>query len=47
MNKEVRVYSHSNGVLLKVLKGIFPNAFIVYAYLIEITKMLLLINDDG
>jgi hypothetical protein len=47
MSKEIRIYSHSNGVLLKVLKGIFPTTFIVYALLIEITKILLLVNDDG
>jgi len=33
-SKEVRVYSHSNGVLLKVLKGVFAVGYITFAYLI-------------
>jgi len=44
--KEVRLFSHSNGVLIKVLKGIFENS-IVKAHLIELRKMLFLVNDDG
>lgn len=45
-SKEVRLFSHSSGVLIKVLKGIFE-ASTVKAYLIELRKMLLLFNDEG
>lgn len=33
-SKEVRLYSHSNGVLFKVLKGVFGNVHITQAFLI-------------
>jgi hypothetical protein len=46
-SKEVRLYSHSNGVLFKVLKGVFGNVHITRAYLIEIRKLLLLANEEG
>jgi hypothetical protein len=33
-SSEVRLYSHSNGVLFKVMKGVFGNMRIAQAYLI-------------
>lgn len=41
------MYSHNNGVLIRVLKGIFNNSAIVKASLIEIRKTLLLMNEEG
>jgi hypothetical protein len=46
-SSEVRLYSHSNGVLFKVLKGVFGNARIAQAHLVEIRKMLFLANEEG
>lgn len=46
-SKEVRLYSHSNGVLFKVLKGVFGNAYITQAFLIEMRKILLVGNEEG
>ena len=43
-SKEIRLYSHSNGVLIKVVKGVFGNNHIVRAYLVEVKKKLLLAN---
>lgn len=45
--KEVRVYSHNNGVLMRVLKGIFDYDLIVKAFLLDVRKMLMLINEEG
>jgi hypothetical protein len=45
--REVRIYSHSSGVLLKVLKGVFGSNSIVLAHLIELRRILLLMNDEG
>ncbi len=46
-SREVRIYSHSNGVLVKVLKGIFNESLIVRAKLIEPKKILLFISEEG
>lgn len=46
-NKCLKIFSHSNGVLLKVVKGIFENIDIRYAYMIHIRKLLMLANEEG
>lgn len=33
-SKEVRLFNHMNGVLIKVVKGIFSSFFIAKAYLV-------------
>lgn len=43
-SKEIRLYSHSNGVLIKVVKGVFGNNHIIRAHLVEVKKKLLLAN---
>ena len=46
-SSEVRLYSHNNGVLIRVLKGVFSHMAILRACLIEVRKILLLVNEDG
>jgi hypothetical protein len=46
-SKEVKLFGHTNGVLLKVIRGIFKNGYISKAFIISIRKQIMLINDEG